>query len=90
MEYLYSALLDDPSELCMWAKEDVDKAYRKSCSEAIKDISHSIAKRNKLNEEAEQLAKELIAAHNEKNTFLVADTLSLIKDNINEKFRKKN
>lgn len=88
MEYLYTSLLDEPGELCMWAKEDVDKAYKKSCSEAIRDISHNIAKRNKLNDEAVQLAKELMEAHNIKNIMLVADILFLIKNNINGELRK--
>lgn len=88
MEYLFTTLLDDPSEVCMWAKKDVEKAYRKSCSEAIRDIAHNIAKRNKLNDEAEVLAKELIRAHDNKDTHLVSDILSLIKKNIEGSLRQ--
>lgn len=85
MEYLYTTLIDDPHELCMWAKEDIDRAYKKSCIDAIRDISHNIAKRTKLNEEAEQLVIRLKEAHDKEDVCIVADILSLIKDNIQSK-----
>lgn len=87
MEYLYTQMLDDPHEICMWAKEDVAKAYKDSIKKAIKDVSHAIAKRQELNKEASILADKLKAAHDKHDMLLVSDVLSALASNIRGELR---
>ena len=88
MNYLYTTLLDNPHELCLWAKADVDKAYKKSLTKAVVDIAHHNAKRLELNKEADALIEDIKKAHDDKDTHLVADLLDKIVDNINGKLKK--
>lgn len=82
MEYLYTQLIGEPHELCQWAKEDIEKAYKDSCKKAIKDIAQIMAKRERLNKEALELSIKLRAAYDIKDTLLVSDILEEIVENL--------
>jgi len=54
----------------------------------MKDLSHNVAKREALNEQAMKLAKDLSIAHKHKDDMLVADILYYIHKNVSgELFR---
>lgn len=81
-KYLYADLIDDPHELCLWAKEEIEKEYKKSCTKAILDVSAKIKQRAELNEEALDLINKLKTAHADGDRFYVAELLDSISSNV--------
>lgn len=71
----------------MWAKEEVEKAYKDSIKKAVGEVSHEMAKRLELNKEADILVEKLKIAHDSKDTYLVGEILRELKSNIRGELR---
>lgn len=80
-EYLYNTWLDNPHELCMMAKEEVEKIYKDSCKKAIQEITILNKKRLNLIQEADILIKQLLISYDKDDKQEVEGLLQKITTN---------
>lgn len=78
----FDKLIDSPHELCQWVKQDIEKCYKDSCVEVVKQAILKKTERAALNEDLDNLLEGIFEAHKSNDRELVAMFIGKIEENI--------
>ena len=78
----FNKLIDSPHELCQWVKQDIEKCYKDSCVEAVKQAILKKTEREALTQDLDYAVGELLLAHERNDRELVAIFIGKIEENI--------